>query len=605
MLSNPAGVFISYSRQDYYFAESLTFHLCRRGMPAWMDVKDLTPGRDWEHMLFEAIDSCAAMVLVASPAALASPHVRAEWERALAAGKRIVLLGWHRRVTLPPPLQACEWLDFRGRFGHALGRLIELLGAAGRRGPAAGARPGRGPWVPPAVAGMVLALALPIVGYALAVAPGTSWQDLDDPALGLGRGGTAVLFVLFIALTVWGLCLSLLQRRMGMTRLMVCLGFVATPFALAMWNLARHGAAGLADMPPQVAQVVIAHVPLALAFAALPLAAMAVLWWLRPEDLLRWMPTGKGWSRYRVAAAEQARVPVPGPAQALAAVGSYRLLHDLADEPLADRLRDELRQAGATEARSGEPAATAVVLLSNHSSKAWLMRAVQPDAAGAMVTVVGSAIALAPELGWLWKRQWIDLRRWAVQRGGPEQGLPGLPEAATSVRLPAPVARLHGLLCAMASLVATGAVALAPKPGSADDSVSMFGSLVFVLAALMAWKARQLLRRDISAPRLLRWLPGLLAGGVVVTLATGAMPGAPVGALPAALVGAATGAVVAVWAWRTVPHALFWLPQAGYVKVADAERLAPAGDWRTLGTLLATMMLWVAVLQTLAPGLLE
>ncbi len=219
-------------------------------------------------------------MLVASPAALASANVRNEWQRALAAGKRIVLLGWFRRVRLPSELQGCEWIDFRGRFNPALQRLVATLSADAPATHAsvapAGPYPGRGPWLPPAVLGMLIALAAPIVGYALAVAPEVARNDFEDLGLGLGRVGDVVLFAAFTLALVWGLCLSLVQRRMGMTRLMVCLGFVAAPFLLTTWKLARHGAAGLQDMPPLVAQAMLQHQPLAWALAALPLAAMAV-----------------------------------------------------------------------------------------------------------------------------------------------------------------------------------------------------------------------------------------------------------------------------------------------------------------------------------------
>ena len=32
-------VFISYSREDYYFVESLAFHLERHGVETWLDAK--------------------------------------------------------------------------------------------------------------------------------------------------------------------------------------------------------------------------------------------------------------------------------------------------------------------------------------------------------------------------------------------------------------------------------------------------------------------------------------------------------------------------------------------------------------------------------------
>src|SRR5215510_3282208 len=53
------GVFIRYSRKDYYFAESLTFSLIQRDVAAWLDVKDLQPGVDWEERLQSAIDNAS------------------------------------------------------------------------------------------------------------------------------------------------------------------------------------------------------------------------------------------------------------------------------------------------------------------------------------------------------------------------------------------------------------------------------------------------------------------------------------------------------------------------------------------------------------------
>jgi len=38
------AVFISYSRKDFYFAESLAFHLDREGIRTWLDPNHLAPG---------------------------------------------------------------------------------------------------------------------------------------------------------------------------------------------------------------------------------------------------------------------------------------------------------------------------------------------------------------------------------------------------------------------------------------------------------------------------------------------------------------------------------------------------------------------------------
>jgi TIR domain len=62
-------VFISYSRKDYYFAESLAFHLLSRNVPFWLDVKDLQPGVDWERDLESAAGAASAVILVGSSGA--------------------------------------------------------------------------------------------------------------------------------------------------------------------------------------------------------------------------------------------------------------------------------------------------------------------------------------------------------------------------------------------------------------------------------------------------------------------------------------------------------------------------------------------------------
>ena len=598
MASPDPRVFISYSRRDYYFAESLTFHLQRRGVAAWMDVLELVPGSDWERALFESIDACAVFVLVASPAALESPHVRSEWRRALERGKRIVLLGWHRRVRLPAELQDCEWLDFRGRFGAALSRLVDGLARPARQLPPARACPGRGPWLPPGVQAVMLALVLPIVGYALVVAPDVADYEFGDLGLGLGPTGDAVLAALFAGVLVWVLSLSLLQRRMGMTRLMLMLAFVSAPFVLAVGSLEWRGEAGLAYMPPLVAAAVLEHLTLVRVMAGLPIITMAVLWWARPGDLLRWMATGKGWSRFRRSAVDRRRVPATTTEQALGAIGRFRLLHDPGDQPMAEQLRGDLESRGAVDVADGEEGATTVLLLTGRCTTDWLER--EARSARDLVTVVGSAIDVASGLEWLWKRQWIDLRRWSAKRAEGEAGLPGLPEAVTRLRLPPAVARLHLLLGAFAALLGTVAFVLSSDSG---DEISVPTAIALALFFAMAWLARQVARREMSYDRLRRYLPACLVSAVLGIVIMGLFEGGPDGSWTLAGLWAAAGTVIAAWAYRTLPQVRFWLP-AITDSQAKVLRLKPPADWRTFGTVLAFMFLWVMSVQIVAPQLM-
>ena len=109
------GVFISYSRKDYYFAESLTFSLIQRDVAAWLDVKDLQPGVDWEERLQSAIDNASHLVLVASPDSLHSPNVAVEWKRALARGIPVIVAHL-RGYNVPAELARMPRVNFHGRF---------------------------------------------------------------------------------------------------------------------------------------------------------------------------------------------------------------------------------------------------------------------------------------------------------------------------------------------------------------------------------------------------------------------------------------------------------------------------------------------------------
>src|SRR5262249_1125198 len=107
--------FISYSRRDYYFAESLALPLMRRGVPFWLDVKGRDRGGLWEQDLDAALDRAAAVILVVSPDSMKTVNVRKEWVRARDRGKRIVI-AYFRRAQLPPELADCEAVDFRASF---------------------------------------------------------------------------------------------------------------------------------------------------------------------------------------------------------------------------------------------------------------------------------------------------------------------------------------------------------------------------------------------------------------------------------------------------------------------------------------------------------
>lgn len=79
MLHSKQHVFISYSRNDKTFTESLVIDLQKSDIPVWIDIQGLIPGtQNWEQTIRNAIANAYAVVLVASPHSQQSVYVQGE-----------------------------------------------------------------------------------------------------------------------------------------------------------------------------------------------------------------------------------------------------------------------------------------------------------------------------------------------------------------------------------------------------------------------------------------------------------------------------------------------------------------------------------------------
>ena len=106
-------VFISYSRKQFCYAESLTLCLEYYGVSTWFDVQKIPSGADWEQSIQTGLDSCTALLLVASRDSLSSWNVSKEWKAVLQAKKPVYVILFEA-VELPPELGEVSVID--GRF---------------------------------------------------------------------------------------------------------------------------------------------------------------------------------------------------------------------------------------------------------------------------------------------------------------------------------------------------------------------------------------------------------------------------------------------------------------------------------------------------------
>ncbi len=120
-------VFVSYSRREFYFTESLVLHLQRQGINAWFDVQQLEPGIGWKTDIQDGLQNCKALVLVASQSSLASPYVKVEYEAALKVNKPVYVVLFEP-LTLPPELsQPSSLIDFTQGFDWGVPLLVAAI----------------------------------------------------------------------------------------------------------------------------------------------------------------------------------------------------------------------------------------------------------------------------------------------------------------------------------------------------------------------------------------------------------------------------------------------------------------------------------------------
>lgn len=119
-------IFISYSRAQFYFAESLAHALQANNFRVWFDSQQLAAGADWEAKILHGLKECDVLLLVASKHSMESALVQGEWTAALARGKKIIV-ALFEYVELPPELGEAVIVDFRRSFDAAMTHLQTIL----------------------------------------------------------------------------------------------------------------------------------------------------------------------------------------------------------------------------------------------------------------------------------------------------------------------------------------------------------------------------------------------------------------------------------------------------------------------------------------------
>jgi hypothetical protein len=126
-----AQIFTSYSRRDTATVDMIVGEMTQAGINVWLDRADIKAGNAWRVQIVQAIDTCAAFVLMLSPNSAASDNVRKEIDLSQDSGRTIfaVML---EPVKLPAEIRyqlaGLQFIDAKMLgFDKAVSQLIEIL----------------------------------------------------------------------------------------------------------------------------------------------------------------------------------------------------------------------------------------------------------------------------------------------------------------------------------------------------------------------------------------------------------------------------------------------------------------------------------------------
>jgi hypothetical protein len=122
-------VFLCYARADQDFALPLAQALKERGIRVWVDQWDIQPRDDWDTSIDHALYGCECLLIVLSPASVASEEVKAELRVALDE-KKSVLPILYQKCRVPRRLKLIQNFDFTARDPEdeaIIWRLVDCL----------------------------------------------------------------------------------------------------------------------------------------------------------------------------------------------------------------------------------------------------------------------------------------------------------------------------------------------------------------------------------------------------------------------------------------------------------------------------------------------
>lgn len=120
------GIFISYSHDDRYIAETVASRLREIGYLPWVDFAGIRGGDEWKRSIEAALSQSAALLVLLTPEAVTSEWVNYEIRRARSNGLIIIPL-LMRSCPIPDSLRDVQYIDFRSGLDQPFKELQRAL----------------------------------------------------------------------------------------------------------------------------------------------------------------------------------------------------------------------------------------------------------------------------------------------------------------------------------------------------------------------------------------------------------------------------------------------------------------------------------------------
>ena len=118
--------FLSYARTDQQVALRFADDLIEAGVSVWVDQYDILPSQHWDQAVETALRGCRGMLVMLSPASVASPNVADEVAVAIDSGKQVVPV-LIEPCILPLRMTRMQFIDACSDYQTALRRCLSFV----------------------------------------------------------------------------------------------------------------------------------------------------------------------------------------------------------------------------------------------------------------------------------------------------------------------------------------------------------------------------------------------------------------------------------------------------------------------------------------------